>query len=320
MSEADVHAHRLTWMSPFAPYTPVAAVGLLEVLDRADPGATIAWEAESGQRPSLILRSRLDLIRIADEIAGAPWPQLDALPWTATPGQAIKPTLATYAREHDDDLAAAVEWRSLAGFGEAAPPSDQGLRAAQQLISALLTDAVLDGSNLPGRNRLLRGVKADLSGVAKPPKANPEELCRELKTGPAWRSGSSGLALGFAPQVQTFGGTTGPEPSSIGAYSTLLYLLCWHGIMAMPPFGVRRGPWTIVGGPLFAAGDVLSWATWEMPLRRQALVGLLGFDAIHAPEPDQSLLAAHRITGVFRSSSRKISTMLSVFGWGERVA
>lgn len=326
MNANATQEHRMPWMPPHAPYMPVASVGLLRVLADSGSDATLHWEsAEGWQRPCLVLRSDLGVEDVAAAIASAPWPELDSLPWTAKPGQAIKPTLARDASP-DDDLAAVKDWRALAGFdgpgstGEPDPSAGPGLGAAHQLIAALLTDGAVDGSNLPGRNRLLRGVKADLSGVAKPPKVRQAELLRELEEGPIWRSGSSGLGLGFVPQVQTFGGTTGPEPSAVGAYSGLLYRLCWHGIISMPPFGVRRGRWSVVGGPLFSAGDVLSWATWGMPLDHKALIALFGLEAIHQPEPDPRLLRAHEITAVFRSTSRKINTMISVFGWADRIA
>lgn len=319
MSAGETHEHSLGWMSPFAPYAPVATVGLLAVLGAEDPGATAHWAAEDGGRPHLVMRSRLGLEEIAAAIAAAPWPHLDVLPWKAKRSQAIKPTLEATAKGSESNLAAVTEWHALAGLNETNTPAEGDLRTAQELIAALLTDAALDGGGVPGRNRLLRGVKADLSGVAKPPKVDQAELLNELQGGPIWRSGSSGLGLGFVPQVQTFGGTTGPEPSSIGAYSALLYFLCWHGIIAMPPFGVRRGLRTVVGGPLFAAGDVLSWATWSMPLRRRGLIALFGLAAIHDREPDPRLLEAHGIKGVFRSTARQINSMISVFGWAERI-
>lgn len=319
MRARETHDHSLDWMSPFAPYAPVATVGLLAVLGADDPGATAHWATEDGGRPDLVVRSRLSLEEIAATSAAAPWPRLDGLPWTAKRSQAIKPTLGAAAMGSGSKFAAVEEWHALAGLNGTNAPAEADVRMARELIAALLTDAALDGGGVPGRNRLLRGVKADLSGVAKPPKADPAELLDELEGGPIWRSGSSGRGLGFVPQVQTFGGTTGPEPSSVGAYSSLLYFLCWHGIIAMPPFGVRRGMRTVVGGPLFAAGDVLSWATWSMPLHRSGLIALFGLSAIHDREPDPDLLEAHGIGGVFRSAARPINSMISVFGWAERI-
>ncbi|HVY76891.1 MAG TPA: hypothetical protein VG898_00105 [Solirubrobacterales bacterium] len=321
----DAHAHRLPWVPDRAPYMPVASVGLLQVLRSADPGAALGWPdpGDPFAPPVLTLRTRLSIERTAEEIVSAPWPRLDALEWPARPSQAIKPSLHKQVGDAEDGMAAVHAWRALAGLP---PGSDSGRvedvdrAAAHALVAALLTDGVLDESGLPGRNRLLRGVKSDLSGVAKPPKAKTVEIADELKHGMAWTSGSSGLGLGLVPEVQTFGGTTGPTPSAVGAYSKLLYYLCWHGIMAMPPYAVRRGPQTIVGGPLFADAATLSWPIWSMPLRRTALIALFGLEPVHAPEPDRELLRAHGIQAVFRSRAREINTMISVFGWGDRVA
>ena len=133
-------------------------------------------------------------------------------------------------------------------------------------------------------------------------------------------TGSSGRGLGLVPEIQTFGGTTGRNPSAVGAYSALLYRLCWHGIVAMPPFGVLRGSRRIVGGPLFPTGDRLSWPIWSMALDHRSLIVLFGLEAIHAPEPDRRRLRARNVEAVFRSRARAINNMISVFGVGERVA
>lgn len=313
---------KVSWVSPRAPYMPVAAVGLLDVLAAADPHVALGWQPSEDPPgpPQLTLSTALPLEDVADTIATSPWPQLDVLDWRATPGQAIKPTLKKLA---DSDTEALSYWRRLAGF--ATPPTidtstDSVRVATQRLVAALLTDGVLDSDGLPGRNRLLRGVKADLSGVTKPPKMTPDEIAEELANGPVWAPGSSGLGLGLVPEVHTFGGTTGPTPSNVGAFSKLLYRLCWHGIMAMPPFGAKHGARTIIGGPLFSDATTMSWPVWSMPLRRTALVALFGLAAVHAVDPDPELLRAHGIQAVFRSRAREINTMISVFGWGDRVA
>lgn len=327
MTPTESKEHRLRWMSPQAPYAAIAGVGLLRVLAGHDPAATLHWQAESDWRPpSLVLRSKLSLDDVAAAIESVPWPEIASLPWGGEPAQSLKRTLEEESKQSSDRFAAVKSWRFLAGLQEptltpgTVSQGSAGLVAAQQAIGSLLTDGALDNNGLPGRNRLLRGVKSDLSGVSKPPKLRPGEILAELQEGPAWRSGSSGLALGFAPEAQTFGGTTGPEPSKIGAYSGLLYRLCWQGIIAMPPFGSHRGRWWVVGGPLFSSGDTLSWPVWEAPLGTRALVVLFGLDAVHGDSPDPRVLRAHGITAVFRSTARAISTMVSVFGWGERVA
>jgi hypothetical protein len=303
---------------------PVASVGLLQALKEADPGATLGWPdpGDPFAPPTLALRTRLSIEGVAAAIVAAPWPQLDGLEWAERPGQAIKPSLYKQVGDMEDEAAAVRAWRVLAGLS---PPDGNGQEEADReagraLVAALLTDGVLDEKHLPGRNRLLRGVKADLSGVAKPPKVTVAEIADELAHGPAWTPGSSGLGLGLVPEVQTFGGTTGPTPSAVGAYSKLLYLLCWHGIMAMPPYAVRSGSRVIVGGPLFADATTLSWPVWSMPLRRDALIGLFGLKPVHAAQPNRELLRAHGIQAVFRSRARELNTMISVFGWGDRVA
>lgn len=328
MTAADrpmTSAHRLSWMSPGAPYMPVASIGLLGVLAEADPLAALAWidQDDPYTPPALTLTTTLSMDEVAEAVVAAPWPKLDNLEWRTPPGQAIKPTLQKLTDAGDREIAAVSEWRSLAGLSSSASAeqaSDPRHSAAQKLIAALLTDGALDDKGLPGRSRLLRGVKADLSGVAKPPKTEAAEIVGELANGPTWTSGSSGLGLGLVPEVQTFGGTTGPTPSAVGAYSKLLYRLCWQGIMAMPPFGVRGVSRTIVGGPLFASADTLSWPVWSMPLRRSALIALFGLEPVHASEPNRDLLRAHGVLAVFRSRAREINTMLSVFGRGDRIA
>lgn len=327
MSNGSSHTHQLSWVPDRAPYMPVASVGLLQSLKEADPQAALGW-SDSGNPfapPVLTLTTRLSIEQVAEKIVAAPWPQLDTLEWPVRRGQAIKPSLHKQVGEAEDDAVAVHTWRALAGLSTRASDGEgeqeeAGREAAHTLIAALLTDGVLDEKRLPGRSRLLRGVKADLSGVAKPPKTTAAELTDELTHGPTWKPGSSGLGLGLVPEVQTFGGTTGPTPSAVGAYSKLLYYLCWHGVMAMPPYAVRRGPQTVVGGPLFTDGATLSWPVWSMPLRRTALIALFGLEPVQVPEPDRELLRAHGIQAVFRSRAREINTMISVFGWGDRVA
>lgn len=312
----------LSWVPANAPYMPVASIGLLGAIKPADPTAALVWTSHSEIfPPSLELVTALDLGEIAQAVHTAPWPDIDSLPWPAPRGQAIKPTLAKAALPSDEPGSSPVrQWRRLAGLDGASPPESPELRQAQRLVAALLTDGAIDDAGLPGRSRLLRGVKADLSGVAKPPKMTVDELAQELAVGPTWTSGSSGLGLGVVPEVQTFGGTTGPDPSSVGSYSRLLYRLCWLGIITMPPFAVLRGSRRVVGGPLFSGPDTLSWPIWNFPLRQDALVTLFGLNTIHEPEPDRRVLRARGIDAVFRSQARSISTMLSVFGTGDRVA
>jgi hypothetical protein len=319
-----VHRHHLAWMAPQAPYAPVACVGLLDALHESDPRAAASWEGHGDgvAPPAMTIHTTLSVAGMAEAVMATPWPALDSLDWGVRPGQAIKPTLQKLVEGAGRDADAPAAWRRLARLDGShdGRAGDERSRAAARLISALLTDGALDGAGLPGRSRLLRGVKADLSGVGKPPSTRVEELENELRHGPVWTSGSSGLGLGLVPEVQTFGGTTGPDPSSVGAYSKLLYRLCWLGIMAMPPYGVARGPQVVVGGPLFATPDTLSWPIWNAALGKVALITLFGLAAVHEPEPDRDLLRAHGITAAFRSRARALNTMISVFGGGDRVA
>ena len=186
---------------------------------------------------------------------------------------------------------------------------------------------MLDGEGVPARSRLLRGVKADLSSVANPPKrVTATGLAAELREGPEFRSGQSGMGLGLVPEVQTFGGTTGPDASTVGAYSPLLYLLLWRGIMALPPVPIVRGSHRVVGGPLVARPDVLSWPRWRIPVGLRSLRTLFVLEMIHSDPSGEreraercEALLARGIDAVYRSRAVALNSMVAVFGWGERV-
>ena len=275
----------LRWMPVRAPYMPVATVGLLALLAEHGYEATAHWSDRPSAEPVLCVDVSLDVPAVARLIADAPWPQLERLKW---PGgkwsQGLKPTLKG-AKEP------ARAFRELVGNAPA-------LEA--RLLRAILTDGVLDNDGIPARSRLLRGVESDLSSIAKPPKRiTADGLAGELRDGPDFRSGESGLGLGLVPEVQTFGGTTGPDASTVGAYSTLLYLLLWRGIMALPPVPVLRGPRRVVGGPLVTAPDVPSWPRWRIPVGLRSLRTLLSLNEIHRDAPDRHyLLAAEKVVGV----------------------
>lgn len=308
------------WMPPNAPYMPIAAAGLLSVLERAGECAALRWSVEKPEayRPYLTLNSSHSMEEIANAIIEAEWPDFGAIDWQEKPGQAIKPML----REAENPIR---RWRELAKFiGTDGQVTNGGISPETRFLRSLLTDAALDGDGVPGRSRLLRGVKADISGITDYVQvikaANREEIMRELAEGPVWASGSTGRGLGLVPNLHTFGATTGRNPSGVKGYSPLLYLLCWHGVMAMPPIAVAGRGGAIVGGPLFSAPNMLSWPIWTFDASLQMLVVLFGFSAVHAEEPVQEQLRGRGIAAVFRSQARPISSMLDVFGWGQRVA
>lgn len=293
------------WMPPHAPYMPVATAGLLAVLADAGVPATARWD-EAGT--CLHVDGDVDADALAGLLVDLAWPSPERIDWPGgTFGQGLKPTLSA-ARLVDP----AREFRRMV---DAAPPLEQ------RLLRAVLTDGVLDGEGIPGRSRLLRRVKADLSSIFKPPRGmKAATLAAELRDGPQFVSGNSGYGLGLVPEVQTFGGTTGPDASTVGAYSRLLYLLLWQGIMALPPLPVRRGWLRVVGGPLVTAPDVLSWPRWRFPVDLDGLCTLFSLAEIHDDEPHGDTLRSYGIDAVYRVRAVELSSMVAVYRWGERVA
>lgn len=298
-------ALEIAWMPPHAPYMPVVTAGLLAVLADAGVPAMAGWDDEG---TCLHVDADVDADGLGNLLADLEWPSPDRIRWPGGRfGQGLKPTLAAVAPGQR-----ASEFR---GMVAAAPPLEQ------RLLRAILTDGVLDGEESPSRSRLLRGVKADLSSVFKPPRGlERRALSAELRDGPDFRSGSSGYGLGLVPEVQTFGGTTGPDASTVGAYSKLLYVLLWQGIMALPPLPVRRGWQRVVGGPLVTAPDVVSWPRWRFPVDLDGLRALYSLAEVHAEQPDAELLRAFGIDAVYRTRAVELSSMVAVYRWGERVA
>ncbi|MHB1999590.1 MAG: hypothetical protein ACYCSI_05325 [Solirubrobacteraceae bacterium] len=302
-------AFDLPWMPAHAPYMPVATVGLLALLNEHDLQARACWSDASAGAPVLSIDVALDAAQAGRLIAAAPWPRLDLIDW---PGrrwsQGLKPTLK-------DASHPAQAFRDLVAGAESA-----GHPLEAKLLRAILTDGVLDAAGVPGRSRLLRGVKSDLSSIAEPPKRiTADALASELRDGPDFVSGKSGLGLGLVPEVQTFGGTTGPDASSVGAYSRLLYLLLWRGIMALPPVPVMRGSRRVVGGPLVTRPDVLSWPRWRIPVGLRSLRTLLSMSAIHEDAPNMRYLRERGIDAVYRTKAVPLNSMVAVFRWGEQV-
>lgn len=297
----------LAWMPSEAPYMPIATAGLLSALEHAGQPATAQWREEDG-RSTLLLNTDLDSETLGGLLAATDWPRLDRIPWpvgTPSGAQAIKPVLEK--QEHPAD-----SFRVMV----AAAPSVEA-----RFLGALLTDGALDGNGVPSRSRLLRGVKSDLSGVANRPKAvSAERLAKEIECGPDFLKDSTGLGLGLVPEIQTFGGTTGPDASTVKGYSPLLYVLLWLGVMALPPVPVSRGPNRTVGGPLVTAPDVLSWPRWEIPVGLRALRSLFCLDAIHVEVPNRRALSLRGITAVYRAHAVQLSTMVAVYRWGREVA
>jgi len=298
-------ALEMPWMHANAPYMPIATVGLLALLSEHDHEATARWVDGVGSAPSLRIDVQLEAAAVGELLAGAPWPRLDRLMWPAGRwSQGLKPTL----KETREPAKAFREMLTDAPTLERA------------LLRAILTDGVLDSDGVPGRSRLLRGVKSDLSSIDDPPRRiTADGLASELRDGPDFRPGKSGLGLGLVPEVQTFGGTTGPDASTVGAYSTLLYLLLWRGIIALPPVPVLRGSRRVVGGPLVTEPDVLSWPRWRIPVGLRSLRTLLSLDAIHQEQPPRHYLLERGIDAVFRARAIPLNSMVAVFRWGERV-
>lgn len=294
----------LTWMRAEAPYMPIATTGLLSVLAGAGHDATAGWVG-SPLGPTLRLEIELSVEEVATLVLDAPWPVVGDVAWgTLRPSQGLKPTL----KGADDPVGAFQRLCTESGAVE------------RRFLRAVVTDGALDGDGIPSRSRLLRGVKADLSSPAlRPKKLTAAGLAEELSGGPTFRSGSSGLGLGFVPEVQTFGGTTGPDPSSVGAYSPLLFLLLWHGLLALPPVGVARGPRRFVGGPLVTEGDVLSWPRWRFPAGLSSLRSLLRWDPVHEERPDPGLLGARGVDRVYRTRAVALNSMIVAYRWGEQV-
>ena len=294
----------LAWMRAEAPYMPIVTVGLLSVLEATEADVAAGWErGPSGDL--LRLYTALDADKVAQAVIDAPWPVVADVAWgDVKPSQGLKPTL----KGEPDPIVALQE------IGAASSEPER------TFLRAVLTDGVRDNDGIPQRSRLLRGVKADLSSPAlRPKKLSAESLAAELVDGSEFRSGSSGLGLGFVPEVQTFGGTTGPDPSGVGAYSPLLFLLLWHGLLALPPVTVRRGPRRAVGGSLVTAPDVLSWPRWRYRVGLPALRALLSWAEIHRDVPDQHTLTARGVDRVYRARAVPLNSMIAAYRWGERV-
>lgn len=314
-------AMELGWMQQNAPYMPVVSAGLLGLLEDAGVPATLVWrENDSPSLPPLLtLHVDLNLDEVAQRIIDAPWPDPETWDERLAAGQAIKPILG--AAEDPVD-----EWWDLAqlnGFPHSVNGIDGGGDAGSvKFVRSLLTEAVVDKDGIPIRNRLLRGVKADLSGVRDRGdiKISAEAIAHEISDGPSLARGSTGRGLGLVPNIQTFGATTGREPSGVGGFSPLLYILCWHGIMEMPPICVMHRSMRKVGGPLFSSPDTLSWPVWSFSVDRRSIRALFGLAAIHADWPDLTLLRSRGVSAVFRSQARPINNMIDAFGWGRRVA
>ena len=316
----------LDWMAADAPYMPIATAGLLAVVSEIDPLITAYWVAD-GRRSRLRLDCALDIDGVATALVDAPLPDIGAPAWPTTKPQGLGPSLQTTP----DPLGSYRTLLASAGPLEArllrALATDQVLdqrpRSAPELKAARARAAVtgepLDDSGVPSRTRLLRGAKSDLSAFNPLKRPTVEQLADELRSGPSFKPASTGSSLGLVPELQTFGGTTGRNPSGINASSALLSRLLLHGILALPPgSGTRRGR-RVVGGPLVTADGVLSWPRWTIPVGLRALRVLFSLAAVHAPAPDGRALRARGIDAVYRSVPTKISTTVAVFRWGSRV-
>lgn len=297
----------LNWMRPEAPYMPIATAGLLAALHDAGHPATATWQQTSAGFTLEVTTDRT-VEETAEAMLAAPWPDLDSIPWSTKLGQAIKPMLGLTP----DPVAELQRLRRAT--------SEAGLLAETRLLNCLVTEAALDDGGVPGRNRLLRGVKSDLSSVKDKVKLNRDALAQELATGPVWTNKYSGRGLGLVPELQTFGGTTGREPSSVGSHSALLYRLLWLGLLSLPPTGVLHRGRRTVGGPLITDQGAISWPIWSIPLGLTELKTYFCLSEVHAVQPDVKFLNRRGVAAVYRSPSIPLNTMISVFRWGQRVA
>lgn len=296
----------LKWMRPDAPYMPIATIGLLSALEDSGHPATAYWQSDRAV-PSLAIETDLSAVEVAQAILNAPWPDLGKIPWRGKVGQAIKPMLASA----EDPVSELHRLRKAV--------RDAGQVAELRLLESYVTEASLDGNGVPNRSRLLRGVKADLSGIAEKVKLQPGKLTKEVSEGPVWRSGKSGRGLGLLPEVQTFGGTTGPTPADVGNHSVLLYRLLWLGILSLPPVAVVVRGHRIVGGPLVTDRESISWPVWTVPLDVYGLRAFFSLAGLHAEKPETAL-QQRGVAAVYRARAVPINSMIAVFRWGERVA
>lgn len=294
---------RLDWMRADAPYMPIVTVGVLAVMSELDAAATAVW-AVDGPARRLRIESALDVEEIARAISGAPLPDVAAVRWPTAKPQALGPSLRTTPHPLD-------AYRKL--VATAAPPE-------ATLLRGIATDQVLDADGVPGRTRLLRGAKSDLSAFKPLKPVSAQVLANELRGGPAFLAGDSGAALGLVPELQTFGGTTGRKPADVGAASALLSRLLRHGILALPPSSGTRGGRRVVGGPLASEQGELSWPRWTIACGLRELRMLFSLATVHDPEPDPRTLRERGVDAVFRSRPHQLSTTVAVFRWGRRVA
>jgi len=299
----------LAWMRDDAPYMPIVTQGLLTVLAPVDPTATACWQG--GDSASMLhVTTSLTVEEAAQVTHEAALPDVTAVPWPTKNPQALGPSLSA----HDGNPL--VTYREL--LATAAP-------VERRLLRALATDQVLDARGGPSRTRLLRGAKADLSAFGPLRRASVSDLADELRDGPDFRPGKSGVGLGLVPEVQTFGGTTGRDASMVGAESALLSRLLRHGILALPPTGCLRGRHRDVGGPLISDARDLSWPRWTVPCGPRALRVLFGLACVHVDidvdnrQDIARLVSASGIDAVFRATPQQLSTTVAVFRWGRRV-
>lgn len=292
----------LGWMRADAPYMPIATQGLLSVLEELDPGVMAVWRDRGGS-PTLKVETALTADQAADAIVDASLPDVALPAWPTSRPQALGPSLRT----SDDPLAT---YRAL--VSDAAP-------AERRLLRSVATEQVVDAELVPQRTRLLRGAKSDLSAFAPLRRTSAGAIRDELINGPDFLPGKSGTALGLVPELQTFGGTTGPTPADIGAESALLSRLLRHGILALPPLGAMRRGRRVVGGPLVTEAGDLSWPRWTIPCGIRELRALFCLAALHAVEPDGDALRRRGIDAVYRARPQALSTTVAVYRWGRRI-
>ena len=284
-----------------APYMPIATVGLLAVVSEVDPAVTAAWAVDGAAR-RLRIETALDTDEVATAIVEAPLPDVSAPHWPTAHPQALGPSLRTTPHPLD-------AYRLL--VATAAP-------SRGRLLRAIATDRQHRPTARAKPRRSARRQERPVHVQGAQAGADHGAHTRAAQQ-TAYMPGDSGAALGLVPEVQTFGGTTGREPSDVGAASALLSRLLRHGILALPPSSGSRGGRRVVGGPLVTEQGELSWPRGRVACGLRELRVLFSLASVHDPEPDAHALRERGIDAVFRSQPQPVNRTVAVFRWGRRV-
>lgn len=307
---------QFNWLQTKAPYAPVITAGLLSAIQDSGAEAYASWQPTNGSHVFTI-HTEMSWEQVAQAVVDAPWPDINKIAWPTSTvvGQAIKPMLEASGR----GVELLVELREQARRANNV--------AEVRWLEAVVTETVLDPmKGLPSRNRLLKGVKSDVSGVADKVKIDYNHILAELREGPKWKPLHSGRGLGFVPEVQTFGGSSGRAPSDVGAHSPLLFRLLWLGILRLPPFAVLEGGRRRLGGPLITnvtdgsrRKSMLSWPIWTYPVDLDGLLQVYCWSEVQAEFPVADRLRGRGIDLIYRTDFVPINSMIDSFRWGALV-